>query len=151
MKILKRHRAAIPRPTSRVDGWEHALLAVIAEYDAKPFAWGTADCLTLVADSCMAVTGMDPLLPVRGEYSSAEEASQLMAARGCADVLGALGQVFEQCPPAMARRGDVGVLKHPTLGYAAVVVAGPYVVGRHERGSFKVPLLKMVAAFKVGR
>jgi hypothetical protein len=42
----------------------------------RPFAWGDADCVTLVANWVRERRGIDPLAPWRGGYSSDDEAEE---------------------------------------------------------------------------
>lgn len=149
MRITKKQLAPVPAVPARTEGWEHRHLEVLANYDAVPFEWGTRDCLTQVADVCLAMTGLDPLAPMRG-YASELEAGKIMLRRGCQDVGDALAQAFPEVAPAQARRGDAGIVLSADGVKMAVVVAGSYVVGRHANGSFKVPLGRLVRAFKIG-
>ena len=50
-----------PHRATRLKGWELALADVVANHADQPFAWGRSDCLTLVADTTLAMTGADPL------------------------------------------------------------------------------------------
>ncbi len=148
MRVRKAHRAPLPKVPSRQSNWETQLVNVLEQYALKPFAWGEADCLTLVADACLAMTGVDPLLQLRG-YSTEAEAAKLMTIRGCSGVGEALAQAFPDVPAAQARRGDCGYIERAGQ-QLAVVVYGAEVFGRHERGSFRLPSSQLVRAFKVG-
>src|SRR5690606_22905725 len=93
MRILKRHKGPLPIVPGRTEGWETRLVDTLSRYGFSKFEWGKSDCLTHVADVCEAMTGVDPLLPLRG-YASEEDAARLLAARGCASVGDALAQAF---------------------------------------------------------
>lgn len=148
MRTRKSHKGPLPEVPARQANWEAGLIGTLKDYMAKPFAWGEADCLTLVADTCLAMTGIDPLQPLRG-YKTEADAAKLMALRGCSGVGEALAQAFPEVPIAQARRGDCGYIERAGQ-QLAVVVYGAEVFGRHERGAFRLPSSQLVRAFKVG-
>lgn len=49
---------------------------------ARPFAWGTADCVTWAADCVWAITRRDPIADLRGAYFSARGAARVCRAQG---------------------------------------------------------------------
>ena len=137
------------RMLRRQVGWEDRLSAVLMAYASAPFAWGSKDCLTQVADACEALTGHNPMGISLRRYSSEEAALALLRRRGCTDVGEALARTFEEVPASMVRRGDCGTVEiRGTV--AAVVVYGAEVFGRHERGAFRLPAHRLTRAFKVG-
>lgn len=89
---------------------------VMSRLDA-PFEWGARDCCLWAADVVQAVTGYDPCEDLRGTYSTAEQAPDVIKrVRGikaaCAKRLG------PQVPAVMAEVGDVGLFMqdgHPAL------------------------------------
>lgn len=139
---------AIPAQAKRTPGWESRLTETVARIQEEKFAWGTSDCLTRVSDVCEAMTGVDVLRGHRG-YRSEKTAAAKLAKLGFSDVGEALASVLEEIPPAMARRGDVGVVVRGEV-VAAVVVMGPLLIGAHPKGSFKVSSVHLRRAFRVG-
>lgn len=148
-----------PHRSTRPKGWELALAEVVAHHAELPFAWGRSDCLTLVADTAQAMTGKDPLGELRGSYASAAAAVRAMKAAGFADVGAALAATFEEVAPAMARRGDCGLVETRVRGrrqLAAVVVTGAEVVGKSvpsrkgRSGLTTVSRDRLLRAFRIG-
>lgn len=146
------------KPT-RLKGWEVALAATIEHHAQTPFAWGQSDCLTMVADVATTLTGTDPMDQFRGRYSSGAGAARVLKAAGFASITEALSAQFEEAPPAMARRGDCGVVETVVRGktvLAAVVVTGAEVVGKSppgKAGGTGLTILsrdRLVRAFRVG-
>lgn len=135
-------------------GWEMAFVDAVAAHQAAPFGFGTSDCLTLVADVDLAMTGHDPLAGRRGSYDSAAGAAALLAEMGFADVGAALAATYPEVAPAEARRGDAGVVDSDgTL--AAVVVMGDRVMGKapgtsNGAGVTFWPRSALLRAFRVG-
>jgi len=81
-----------------------AVLAYIQERAAKPFAWGTADCVQFAGGMIERVTGTRPPLP---SYESEIEAGRLLAELGGleAAVSSVLGPV--QSDLRLCRDGDI--------------------------------------------
>jgi hypothetical protein len=147
MRILKKHKAPLPAVPARTKGWEDRLYETLDAINGEPIAWGRYDCITRVADVCLAMTGVDPMADFRGEYSTEAEAAKLIVARGCEDVAGLLAQAFPEVPPLMARRGDCGVVYGPDGVPAAVVIEGATASGA---GSVRVSVTRVARAFRVG-
>jgi hypothetical protein len=106
----------------RIDGWDDALMTVIADHAARPYQAGGSDCFCLAMDGVGAVTGVRPYADVR--YSTDLGAARLMKRRGFADLQEAVAAVLPPRNRAQVQRGDVAVLPGsggPTLG---LVVAG---------------------------
>lgn len=144
---------------TRLRGWELALADVVANHGGMAFEWGRSDCLTLVADVSLALTGNDPLAASRGRYTTALGAKRLMGKAGFASLPDALVGSFDEVAPAMARRGDCGVVETLVRGkvvLAAVVVTGPNVVGKSapsKKGGTGLTTLgrdRLVRAFRIG-
>lgn len=143
----------------RLRGWELRLVEVIEDHGAAPFVWGKSDCLTLCADVVLALTGEDPMQLYRGSYSSAAEARRLLGSEGFADVGEALAAQFEEVAPAMARRGDIGIVETQVGSRTvpgSVVVTGANIVGKSApaRGS-RIGMTtldrdRLVKAYRVG-
>ncbi len=132
----------------RVPGWEARLISTIEREDGVAFSWGLHDCLTLVADCCLAVTDVDPMADI-SPYETEEGAQEVLQGLGYRDVSEALASHFEEIPPALARRGDCGVVELRGV-VASVVVMGAISYGRSERGLLKFPTSRVTRAFKVG-
>lgn len=138
---------------SRLKGWEARLADTIGSHAAMPFAWGRADCLCLVGDVAVALVGEDPMAAFRGRYRTALGAKRLLHRQGYADVAAALAGRFEEIAPAMARRGDCGLVGDDEL--ATVIVTGAEVVGKSAAttGGIGLAVLsrdRMVRAFRIG-
>lgn len=85
---------------------------LIAEWEARPFAFGESDCALWVAAWVEVATGEDFGAPFRGRYSTAEGAARALREHGAgtleATITAALG---DPVPLAMLGRGDV-VMSH---------------------------------------
>lgn len=93
----------------RLRDWQSRLQACLAQRWARPFAWGTQDCVMFGADCARACTGTDPAEGMRGAYSTAAEAARLVAELGgLAAIAGR--HLGPEIPPAMAQPADVGLL-----------------------------------------
>lgn len=138
---------------ARRAGWEVAFADLMAEKQSHVFAYGEDDCATLHADVCRALTGIDPMNGLRGAYVSKTAAARLMKKRGFASHEAALDAHFERCAPAMARRGDIGLVETES-GLGGVVVMGAMVWGWAEpkagAGGRFVDRAQLVRAWRVG-
>lgn len=132
----------------RLPDWEERLAAVIAAYQGGVFVWGERDCFRLPVDVAAAVAGLR-LWPDLRPYRCARGAAVRLARHGFRTVGDALAAVLPEVPPALARRGDVGVVTEGGAD-AGVVVLGSDLAGMALSGMTIVPRDRLVRAFRVG-
>lgn len=146
---------------TRLDGWESRLISAVQKHSALPFSWGgfassgkASDCFEMAMDCCLAVTGVDPYADERGRYTTRIGALRRFTARGFSWLDGAYGAVFEECAPAMARRGDIGLVElageDGRGDCCSVVVVGAHAIGKSETGHVRVPVGWLSKAYQVG-
>lgn len=115
----------------RRDDWRPRLISYLARTMASPFQYGRNDCALFVAGGVEAMTGVDHARGWRGYRSLAGGMAKLQE-KGFADHVALVASIFEECPVAFAREGDIAVLNEsdgPALG----IVQGEAVyVLRHE-------------------
>lgn len=95
----------------RLDDWPSLLADEIKAASGRPFLWGGHegghDCALFAADCCRAITGVDPLAHVRGQYSTNIGAAFVLHHLGCADVAELADQVIGPRERIeLAQRGD---------------------------------------------
>ncbi|WP_375458893.1 DUF6950 family protein [uncultured Enterovirga sp.] len=137
---------------TRREDWPERLLDIVARHDALAFGWGVSDCYLLPMDAVLAMTGAEPWPGVRGGYTSEIGAGKLLRQRGFANVADAFASAFPEVPPALAGRGDLGVVKVPEgSGFAGVVCIGTGFVGKHadRPGNIRIPRAFVLRAFRV--
>lgn len=88
--------------------------------------YGTRDCLLLIADWWLEVTGDDPAAPWRGRYSTPAGAARIIRKHGgelglLRHGLGLVGA--RSVPPPDAQAGDVGLVERMTTDGMAKVGA----------------------------
>jgi len=132
----------------RHEMWPDLLLKEIEDHGAKLFVYGDSDCLTFAADCVLAMTNEDFMDGYR-DYTTIEGAYKRLKRAGFDDIGAALASKFEEIPPSMAQRGDIGVL--PGEGFlVAVVFVGPHAVGKDEPFGVKPVSRSLVTrAFRV--
>lgn len=138
---------------ARQPGWEHAYAVTLQRLAETPFHWGTADCMTRVADMCFAITGVNPFPASSRRYRTAAGATRQLARLGFDDVDAALSAQFPEVPRLKARRGDCGVGQVRVAGewvVAAFIVMGANAVGANEKGPVIVPTVKLRKTFAIG-
>lgn len=133
---------------TRVQDWPVRMLDAIRDHQRQPFAWGTSDCMQMVCDAAGAMTGARPYAATRGAYDSKHGAARCLAEHGFASIVEALAAVYEEVPPALAQRGDIGILQTEGLT-AALVCEGRYFIGKSPDGALAVPRHKILKAFRV--
>lgn len=130
----------------RVDGWEMALIDVIAAADTTPFSWANSGCIELAIDNVTALTGSSPLeKPV---LEDALDARRWLKANGFDSLGDAMAAYLEEIPVAMAGRGDLGVVIREGIETAAVS-DGLHWVAKSETGLLRVLRGDIARAFKV--
>ena len=102
---------------TRVPDWPERLSAWVEHHRARPFAWGTHDCVLFAAGAVEAVTGARPPLPHWGSHEEARSA--LREVRGLRHALDAR---MPRVPVAQAQRGDLLLVAQPGDPLLAVCV-----------------------------
>jgi hypothetical protein len=131
----------------RLKGWERRLAAVVARHRELPFAWGASDCFLLPLDAIVALTGRDPWSGLH-DYSSRLSAARRLAAQGYSSLADAFADKLAEIPPALAQRGDVGVVEDGGALCGALVAAAGF-VGKSEAGLVSIPRERVQRAFRV--
>lgn len=137
---------------SRRPTWPEELDAFIREAATKRFAWGRWDCFLFAAEGVRRLGGPNIAAGIKGTYSDAEGASAAIAAWGqdLEDGLtarcGGLG--MQEIPPALARRGDLVVLRLPG-GPTAGICGGSTAWCAGPTGVVSVPMTAASKAWAV--
>jgi len=132
----------------RPEKWEDRLLEEIDRHDKLPFEYGKSDCLTFAVDCAKAINGKDVMRGKR-KYTNQIGAAKALKTAGFKDIGDALASMFEEIPPALAGRGDLGVIEGEEAT-VAVVFIGPYAVGKEIPGGVRqVPRSAVSRAFRV--
>ena len=104
----------------RLPDWHARLIALIAERQAQPFAWGGMDCCLWVADAVHAMTGVDHAASVRAHYSTARGARSVLRHFGGLD--GAAARAGPPIGPLFAAAGDIGIVHDGERNLLAVCI-----------------------------
>lgn len=127
--------------------WTLALHQQIAQFNDKPFAWGTHDCCTFAADCVLAMTGVDHLAAHRGGYKTAVGAARRLAKVGGIEA-GMTALLGESIAPAFAQRGDVVCFSSP-LGDTAGICMGTHIAAAGLSGITHTPMMQAYKAWRV--
>ncbi len=96
---------------TRIDNWDAAFHAVLDDWAAAPFEYGSRDCALLAADVVLALTGTDFGAPFRGRYRSAAGSVRALRLYGAGDLPATLTAALgAPVHPAFAGRGDIVML-----------------------------------------
>lgn len=136
----------------RLDDWRARLAAEMDRQRREAFAWGWHDCATGLACGVVeAITGADLAAEFRGKYKTPAAALRIMRERG-AETLGDLvAQFLPECPPGLARIGDIGVVAADgPVPEALCVFDASFVVVMTEAGHGHRPRKDVIRAFRVG-
>jgi hypothetical protein len=110
--------------------------------------WGRLDCLTLVRDMVVALTGADASAWPSG-WTDEASARRILARCGCRDVGDVLAAVLEEIPPTFARMGDVGTVEGPDGPAGCIVLGETLALVRADGLSVSAPRRLLVRAFRV--
>lgn len=128
--------------------WQERLDALIASRMAEPFAWGTHDCCLFAADAVLAQTDADPAAGLRGTYSDARGALELLTALGGLSMVAA--RAGEPVPALLAQVGDIGLVAHDGRELLGVC-AGPVWLVPAEQGLAALPIDSATSAWRVAK
>jgi hypothetical protein len=131
----------------RPDGWEEALARAIERHSLLPFEWGVSDCFMMATDAAEAATG-SPVLAEYRRYTTEVGAARVMRRAGVEDVGNILALHLTPIAPALAQRGDLGVIERDGTIAAGVFTSFGFAV-KAQHGVFYEPVTSVARAFKV--
>lgn len=140
-------KQTISAAVARLTDWETRLTALVAERLQMPFAWGAHDCVLFAADCIQAVTGVDPVADLRGQWHDQSSAVRSIARLGGLQT--AVTQRMGLPVGALyAQRGDL--VLHCRDGTEALAVClGEHLAGPSESGLLFFGLENGVKAWRV--
>ena len=142
----------------RTDDWAERLAAFVEERQKLAFEWGPNDCVTHAADAVQAMTGEDPLGPLRGAWSDEASARLALAEHGGlqAAVTGVMGDPL--ATPMLAQRGDVVLVRlrgvtddASDTELLAICLGARWCAPAERYGAVRGPMSQAVVAWPVGR
>lgn len=127
--------------------WHEALDAYVLAREESLFSWGCNDCCSFAADWVLMVRGSDPMRDLRG-YDDARKAFALLRAEGGlrAAVERRMG---DSVLGAMARAGDVALVRHGDNRRSMGICVGPHIVAPSHRKLAALPLSAAEVAWRV--
>ena len=141
----------------RYDDWPKRLDTFFRQRMNQPFEWGAQDCGLFAADAILEMTGEDLAAGLRGRYSTAQEAIDLIAAETAGGGLAELAEMLTERAGLVkvsvlaARRGDLILLDmdgKPALGILSL--DGIHATMPGEHGLLNVyPVSETTAAWRV--
>lgn len=132
--------------TRRAD-WPERLAAFIERRRRARFRWGRHDCVLFAADAIEQMTGVDPIVSLRGRWRSRAEALAILEAEG-----GMLMAIDQRLPVlesvAMAQRGDLVAI--PSAGAIVLgICVGSQAVAPGATGLRFAEVATALAAWRV--
>ena len=123
-----------------------AMIALVESRARAPLAWGdhANDCVSFARASVTALTGADPMAGLGHHWKTARGAARVLKHLG--GLAAAADTVLPRIEPAMARRGDVGLVRIEGRD-SLVIVEGETVVGPGEAAQVRLPRGMMTAAW----
>lgn len=135
--------------SKRIRNWQSALAALIRERRNQPFEWGKNDCAIFPSDCVLAITGEDPARGIRGTYSSAGGAAEVISRFGGLSEI-ASARLGMGIPVSLAQAGDV-VLTLLADRETLAVCVGSGLVAPGEHGLVSIPLSHAICAWRCTR
>jgi hypothetical protein len=129
-----------PNPNNR----RSILSAYVAAKEREPFAWGSNDCVMMVAGAVEAITGVDHAAEFRGRYSSMAAAKRIAGK----SLLEFVSDRFEKIHPSEAFDGDIAALRQGRE-WAFGIFIGPFIYAQTKQGMGILPRSAAKAAFRV--
>ena len=100
----------------RIEGWEARLIEYIDQSNAKPFAWGSHDCIIWSGKWVAMVTGSDHIAEWIGRYKTESGALRVLKRLGYSSPADAVSGRLPSRPVLMARRGDLVLHEQNSIG-----------------------------------
>ena len=133
----------------RLPDWAQRLTDLVAQRLDMPFAWGSNDCVSFVADALLAMHGQDLMAEFRTQRCSQRQAwLQLRAGGGIKAGLARAGLVA--VPPSHAELGDVVQVPQGPRGRQRVLALcnGPDAMAPGQGGLLCLPMSLATAAWR---
>ena len=127
--------------------WEKRLNAVVAKHQALPSEYGVSDCYLIPDDGVEAVTG-ERMYPKALGYTTEAGAAKKLRQHGFETVRDAFAAKFEEIPPVMAQRGDIGVIVRDGVLSGGLFTSIGFMTRGVEAVEF-LPAAAVTYAFKV--
>lgn len=121
-----------------------AMIAFIEQRMARPFRWGTQDCVRFAASAVQAETGENLLAGVP-RWSSRREALSVLDQLG--GLIAAVDARRPRIPAAFALRGDIAGIEDSLFGVRLMIVEGATLIGPGQRGLERLPREAMEMAW----
>jgi len=103
----------------RYEDWEDRLRTYLDTCAEKKFEWGQHDCTLFAASAVQRITGHDFAASLRGTYTDAKSAAQVLREHGAGTLLKTVSECLgRHRHVAFAKRGDV-VMHAGALGICA--------------------------------
>ncbi|OOH86251.1 DUF6950 family protein [Comamonas kerstersii] len=132
---------------TRLFDWEQRLGDLVAQRLSQPFVWGVNDCVLFAADCVHAVTGVDPVPDLRGQWSDPGSAARAIVRAGGLEAA-VQSRGFQQVAALFAQRGDVVLHRREGVDALAVCV-GASLAAPSEAGLMFFGLEHGVVAWRV--
>ena len=133
----------------RATDWEQRLNDYLAKHGESAFQWGKLDCALFAAGAVRAMTHKDPAHKFRGKYKTARGSVRALKRFGAGNLELTIADMFEECPPAFARRGDLALVDGE-LGVMIGVVTGDVAVFIGDHGLERRPMAMWRRCWRVG-
>lgn len=137
----------------RYRDWSARLSRYFDEATSKEFNWGEFDCALNAAESTLAITGVDLASQYRGQYSTEEEAYELLRKNGYKDTFELALDNFPKAEGILnGFSGDLGAFEYAGQHIVGVIYQSRiFSPSPGKRGMGSVSLLKAHTVFKVGQ
>lgn len=120
--------------------------AAIERHQALPFQWGVSDCAVMCGDVMRAVTGRHVLKGYR--WASERGAIVELRRAGFATAIEFFTSGLDEIDPAMAMRGDIGVVDVGAHGLSSpAIIDGAWAFSKNTDGAVMVPATMIVRAW----
>lgn len=126
--------------------WPRLLNEYLMTVRENTYDLGTWDCCIFTSGAIQAMTGVDPMQELRGQYSTPEEYLAGLHAHGYTSLYNALEDKFgPSIPGTKGKRGDIAWYE----GCCGIII-GRTALFVFEAGYGLVPITSVREAFKVG-
>jgi hypothetical protein len=127
---------------TRIEGWDAALYDYLETEPHKPFTWDQDNCVALAYGCIKALRGeFKP--PMDASWTDEKAALRTLRNMKCKTLADAFAKHLDEIPPAMAGRGDIGIIDN-----GALICTGQFFVGRGVDGRVIRNLHEIQRAFR---
>lgn len=134
----------------RQPDWRSKLGTYLNSVMEKPFNKTDHNCALFVADTTLAMTGIDLAEPYRGKFKTYKQGLEIMRENGYDDPYDMIEKQFTKIPVDVAKVGDIVLIRDKGIKKICGICVGHFALALFKDGICRVEIQDCYEAYAVG-